>query len=69
MAAILKILNGGYHKNQVICPDIMYDLLHSWPSIHKIVCKYSYVGQSYSNFEFSVTAILNFLMEAITRIS
>ena len=58
MAAILKILNGGYHKNQVICPDILYDLLHSWPSIHQISCKYSHVDQSYSNFEFSVAAIL-----------
>ena len=60
--------NGGYHKNQVICPRILYDFLHSWPSIHKIVCKYSHVDQSYSNFEFSVVAILIFLMEAITRI-
>ena len=58
MAVILKILNGGYHKNQVICPDILYDLLHSWPSIHQISCKYSHVDQSYSNFEFSVAAIL-----------
>ena len=60
MAAILKILNGGYHKNQVICPHILYDLLHSWPSIHKMLCKYSHVSQSYSNFEFSVVAILIF---------
>ena len=58
VAAILKILNGGYHKNQVICPDILYDLLHSWPSIHQISCKYSHVDQIYSNFEFSVAAIL-----------
>ena len=58
VAAILKSLNGGYHKNQVICPDILYDLLHSWPSIHKIPCKYSHVDQSYSNFEFSVAAML-----------
>ena len=55
----MKILNGGYHKNQVICPDILYHLLHSWPSIHQISCKYSHVDQSYSNFEFSVAAILN----------
>ena len=54
----MKILNGGYHKNQVICFDIWYDLLCSWPSIHKIPCKYSHVDQSYSNFEFSVAAIL-----------
>ena len=40
--AILTILNGGYHKNQVICPDISYDLIHSWPSIHQISCKYSH---------------------------
>ena len=58
MAAILKILNGGYHKNQVIRPDILYHLLHSWPSIHQISCKYSHVDQSYSNFEFSVVTIL-----------
>ena len=68
MAAILKLLNGGYHKNQVICPYILFDLLHSWPSIHNIVCKYSHVDQRYSNFEFSVVAILIFLMEAISRI-
>ena len=60
MAAILKILNGGYHKNQVICPHILYDLLHSWPSKHKMSCKYSHVDQSYSNLEFSVAALLNF---------
>ena len=46
----------GYHKNHVICPHILYDLLHSWPSIHKISFKYSNVDQSYSNFEFSVVA-------------
>ena len=37
-------LNGGYHKNQsshfVICPHILYDLLH--------------VNQSYSNFEYDL---------------
>ena len=33
-------------------------MLYSWPSIHKIPCKYSHVDQSYSNFEFSVAAIL-----------
>ena len=55
----MKILNGGYHKNQVICPDILYHLLHSWPSIHQMSCKYSQVDRSYSNFEFSVVAILN----------
>ena len=55
----MKILNGGYHKNQVIGPDILYHLLHSWPSIHQISCTYSHVDQSYSNFEFSVAAILN----------
>ena len=37
VVAILKILNGGYHKNQVICPDIVCDVLHSWPSIHNII--------------------------------
>ena len=51
--AILKILNDGYHNNQVICPDILYDLLHSWPSIHTISCKYSHADKSYINFEFS----------------
>ena len=30
----------------------------SWPYIHKVSCKYSHVYQSYSNFEFSVAAIL-----------
>ena len=59
MAAILKILNGGYHKNQVMCPHILYDLLHNWPSIHNILCIFSHVDQRYSNFEFSVAAILN----------
>ena len=58
VAAILKTINGAYYKNQVICPSIWYDLLYSWPSIHKIPCKYSHVDQSYSNFEFSVAAIL-----------
>ena len=58
VAVILKILNGGYHKNQVICPHILYDLLHSWPTIHKISCKYSHVDQSYCYLEFSVAAIL-----------
>ena len=33
-------------------------MLYSWPSLHKISCKYSHVDQSYSNFEFSVAAIL-----------
>ena len=56
--AILKILNGGYHKNQVICHHILCDLLHSWPSIHQFSCKYSNVCQSYSNFEFSITTSL-----------
>ena len=65
--AILKILNDGYHNNQVICPDILYDLLHSWPSIHTISCKYSHADKSYINFEFSVVAIFIFLMEAITK--
>ena len=64
--AILKILNDGYHNNQVICPDILYNLLHSWPSIHTISCKYSHADKSYINFEFSV-AIFIFLMEAITK--
>ena len=58
--AILKILNDGYHNNQVICPDILYDLLHSWPSIHTISCKYSHADKSYINFEFSVVAIFFF---------
>ena len=36
MAAILKILNGGYHKNQVICPDIMicYIAGHQYTKFH-----------------------------------
>ena len=67
MVAILKILNDGYHNNQVICPDILYDLLHSWPSIHTMSCKYSHADKSYINFEFSVVAIFIFLMEAITK--
>ena len=58
--AILKILNDGYHNNQVICPDILYDLLHSWPSIHTMSCKYSHADKSYINFEFSVVAIFIF---------
>ena len=68
VAAILKIINGGYHKNQVICPHILYDLLHSWPSIHKSSCKYSHVDQSYSNFEFRWWPFWNKIVEAITRI-
>ena len=68
VAAILKKINGDYHKNQVICPHILYDVLHSCPSIHKISCKYSYVDQSYNNFEFPVAAILKNIMEAITGI-
>ena len=56
VAAILKIINGGYHKNQVICRHIVYDLLHSWPPIHTIVCEYSHAG----NFDFSVAAIFKF---------
>ena len=67
MVAILKILNDGYHNNQVMCPDILYDLLHSWPSIHTISCKYSHADRSYINFEFLVVAIFIFLMEAITK--
>ena len=67
MVAILKIRNDGYHNNQVICPDILYDLLHSWPSIHTMPCKYSHADKSYINFEFSVVAILIFVMEAITK--
>ena len=58
VAAILKKINGGYYNNHVICPQIWYDLLYNWPSIHKFSCKYSHVYQSYSNFEFSVAAIL-----------
>ena len=50
VVAILNILTGGYHKNQVICPHILYDLLHSWPSIHRMSCKHSHADQSYSNF-------------------
>ena len=61
------ILNGGYQKNHVIGPDILYDLLHSWPSIHKMSSKYSHADQSYSNFEFLVAAIFIFLMEAIAK--
>ena len=68
VAAILKMLNGGYHKNQVICPHILYDLLHSWSSIHKMSCKYSHVDQSYSNFEFRWRPFWKIIMEAITRI-
>ena len=67
MVAILKILNDGYHNNQVICPDIVYDWLHSWPSIHTISCKYSHADKSYINFEISVVAIFICLMEAITK--
>ena len=67
MVAILKFFNDGYHNNQVICPDILYDLLHSWSSIHTISCKYSHADKSYINFEFSVVAILIFLMEAIAK--
>ena len=44
----------------MICPDILYDLLHSWPSIHTISCKYSHADKSYINFEFSVVAIFIF---------
>ena len=58
MVAILKILNDGYHNNQVICPDILYDLLHTL--IHTISCKYSHADKSYINFEFSVVAIFIF---------
>ena len=58
MVAILKFINGGYYKNQVICPHILYDVLHSCPSIHEMYCKYSHVDQSYNNFEFLVAAIL-----------
>ena len=60
MAAILKILNGDYHKHHVICPHICYDLLHTWSPIHKLSCKYSHVDQSYNNLKFLVAAILNF---------
>ena len=49
----MKKINGGYYNNHVICPQIWYDLLYSWPSIHKFSLKYSHVYQSYSNFEFS----------------
>ena len=56
--AILKKINGGYYNNHVICPQFWYDLLYSWPSIHKFSWKYSHVYQSYSNFEFSAVAIL-----------
>ena len=58
MAAILKILNGGYHKDHVMYPHICYDLLHSWSPINKCSCKYSHVDQSYNNFKFLVAAIL-----------
>ena len=54
VAAILKILNGGYHKDHVIYPHICYDLLHTWSPIHKFSCKYSHVDQSYNNFIFLV---------------
>ena len=33
MVVILKILNDGYHNNQVICPDILYDVLHVLHSV------------------------------------
>ena len=58
VVAILSKINGAYYKNRVICPQIWYDLLYSWPSIHKFPCTYSNVYQSYRNFEFSVAAIL-----------
>ena len=60
MVAILKIDNGSYHKKQLKCAHIFDDLIYSWPSIHKLSYKYSHVDQSYSNFEFSVVAILIF---------
>ena len=41
VVAILKILNGGYHKDQVMCPHYLYDVLHTWSPIHKFSCKYS----------------------------
>ena len=53
--AILKILNDGYHNNQVICSDIVYDLLQAINNT--ISCKYSHADKSYINFEFSVVAI------------
>ena len=58
VVAILNFCNGDYYKKQVICPQIWYDLLYSWQSIHIFSCKYLHVYQSYSNFEFSVAAIL-----------
>ena len=57
VVAILKIINGGYHKNQMIRPHILFDLLHSCPPTYKISCKYSHADQSYSNFNFSMAAI------------
>ena len=54
-------------QNFMLIPDILYDLLHSWPSIHTISCKYSHADKSYINFEFSVVAIFMFLIEAITK--
>ena len=42
----------------MICPQIWYDLLYSWQSIHQFSYKYSHLHQSYSNFEFSEAAIL-----------
>ena len=52
--AILKILNDGYHNNQVIC--LTFCMICYRPSIHTISCKYSHADKSYINFEFSVVA-------------
>ena len=68
VAAILKILNGDYHKDHVMYPHICYDVLHTWSPMHKLSCTYSHVDQSYNNLKFLVAAILKFLMAAITRI-
>ena len=65
VAAILKILNGGYHKDHVMYPHICYNSLHTWSPIHTFSCKYSHVDQSYNNFKFLVSAILK--KKAITR--
>ena len=60
VVAIFKIFKGGYHNNQVICPDICmicYIAGNQYTKFH--ACKYSNADQIYSTFEFSVAAILN----------
>ena len=52
VAAILNILNGNYHKNQMTC-HILYAFVYSCPPIQIIAMIYSHVENSYGNFEFS----------------